>query len=112
MSELLQHLVYLTWFWRFTFNSNFRNDWIVQLNIKSASGKLSDLSGVFIATAVGLGVPAILVVIIYSNIIFQTRVDTCLDAGGSYNYQNCSCDFELSHQYDKAHHQFLSYFSR
>jgi multisubunit Na+/H+ antiporter MnhB subunit len=103
MSELLELLHYLTGFWRFTFNRNFRSSWISQFKKKSISGKSLELLNAFIATTVGLGVPAIVGVIIYGNIIFPTKVDTCLDAGGSYNYQNCSCDFEQSHQFHETH---------
>lgn len=29
--------------------------------------------------------------------------DICLDSGGSYNYEICECDYELSHPYKKVH---------
>ena len=28
-----------------------------------------------------------------------TTVDSCLDKGGSYNYDVCECDFGKSHKY-------------
>ncbi|WP_299182374.1 hypothetical protein [uncultured Neptuniibacter sp.] len=31
--------------------------------------------------------------------IDQSAVDSCLDAGGSYNYQAGECDFEQKHQF-------------
>ncbi len=29
--------------------------------------------------------------------------DSCLDSGGSYNYETCSCDYENSHPYKELH---------
>jgi len=30
-------------------------------------------------------------------------VDKCLDSGGSFDYENCRCDYENKHPYLKAH---------
>jgi hypothetical protein len=29
--------------------------------------------------------------------------DTCLDSGGSYNYETCACDYEKSYPYKEVH---------
>jgi len=29
--------------------------------------------------------------------------DSCLDSGGSYNYESCKCDYENNHPYKSAH---------
>jgi len=34
---------------------------------------------------------------------FSPVSDTRLDSGGSYNYENCECDYEVRHPYKKLH---------
>ena len=31
------------------------------------------------------------------------KVEKCLDNGGSFNYQNCECDFKENHAYTEKH---------
>jgi hypothetical protein len=33
----------------------------------------------------------------------DSKVDACLDGGGSYNYEKCECDFEVNHEYKEVH---------
>ncbi|MES9942082.1 MAG: hypothetical protein ABW104_12135 [Candidatus Thiodiazotropha sp. 6PLUC2] len=30
-------------------------------------------------------------------------LDKCLDTGGSYDYENCRCDYKTTHEYKKEH---------
>jgi len=30
-------------------------------------------------------------------------IDACLDNGGSYNYDNCECDYNSKHPYKEEH---------
>ena len=45
----------------------------------------------------------------YLSILFTllftgcSEVDECLDLGGSYDYENCHCDYEINHPYVKNH---------
>jgi hypothetical protein len=31
------------------------------------------------------------------------NIDSCLDAGGSFNYESCECDFKKSHPVSESH---------
>jgi hypothetical protein len=31
------------------------------------------------------------------------QIDRCLDSGGSFDYQACSCDYEVSHTHMEDH---------
>ncbi len=33
----------------------------------------------------------------------ENQIDTCLDAGGSFNYKECTCDFNKSHIVPRQH---------
>lgn len=33
----------------------------------------------------------------------ESSIDTCLDAGGSFNYESCECDFNTSHIVPNQH---------
>lgn len=33
----------------------------------------------------------------------DAAVDTCLDNGGSFNYDKCECDYSGSHDYKENH---------
>lgn len=33
----------------------------------------------------------------------ESQIDICLDAGGSFNYEACACDFNQSHIVPKQH---------
>ena len=41
--------------------------------------------------------------LIAAFILPQFEIDKCLDNGGSFDYQNCECDFNENHQYTKKH---------
>ena len=34
----------------------------------------------------------------------SSEIDSCLDSGGSYNYDECSCDHKATHPF-KAQHE-------
>lgn len=42
----------------------------------------------------------IIVAIVYPKIAHGSRVDACLDSGGSFNYQICECDHEKNHPFE------------
>ncbi len=52
------------------------------------------LSPLIIGTFVGL---------IYISFQTSGSVDSCLDSGGSYDYQRCTCDFDKNHPYQEVH---------
>lgn len=65
--------------------------------------KFLEIVGALTSTFVGIGVPVLLVVLlITSSIRFNARVDKCLDSGGSFDYQACACDYDVSHPYQKG----------
>lgn len=33
----------------------------------------------------------------------ESKIDSCLDHGGSFNYEKCECDFKEGHEYKEAH---------
>lgn len=33
----------------------------------------------------------------------ESAIDACLDNGGSFNYEQCECDFDKSHEYKESH---------
>jgi len=33
----------------------------------------------------------------------ESQVDACLDNGGSFNYESCSCDYKISHKFIADH---------
>ena len=45
----------------------------------------------------------ILLILMSLILVGCDEVDTCLDRGGSYNYEKCECDFKNSHAYMKEH---------
>lgn len=71
MYELFELLDYLTWFWRFVFYRKFRNDWIVRFKYKGAGGKLLELLSALIATVVGLGIPVIIMTVLFNRTLIQ-----------------------------------------
>lgn len=48
-------------------------------------------------------VSGILLSLIVPWILTSKKVDSCLDSGGSYNYETCSCDYERNHEFKKDH---------
>ncbi len=33
----------------------------------------------------------------------ESKIDSCLDSGGSFNYDKCECDFNESHKFEEIH---------
>ena len=33
----------------------------------------------------------------------ESKIDSCLDRGGSFNYEKCECDFKVNHEYKESH---------
>jgi hypothetical protein len=48
-------------------------------------------------------VVGILISLIMPWILTPSKIDSCLDSGGSYNYESCSCDHEKNHEFKKGH---------
>jgi hypothetical protein len=48
-------------------------------------------------------VSGILLSFIIPKILAHKEIDSCLDSGGSYNYETCSCDHENNHEVKKDH---------
>jgi hypothetical protein len=44
-----------------------------------------------------------IVTILYSYFSVATVVDTCLDSGGSFNYEACNCDYKNTHDFKESH---------
>ena len=45
----------------------------------------------------------LLAAFVLPKFLHNIEVDKCLDNGGSFNYQNCECDFKESHPYTEKH---------
>ena len=45
----------------------------------------------------------ILLTFIWPYVFSISKIDICLDNGGSFNYENCSCDFKTIHKAIKKH---------
>ncbi len=103
MCDFLDLLHYIFGFWLFVFNKKFRSNWLAQFKNKEPLGKALELLGASISVSIGIGIPILLLSLIYGEISFFIEVDSCLDAGGSYNYKDCSCDFEKNHPFLKKH---------
>jgi hypothetical protein len=37
------------------------------------------------------------------KVVFFFEVDHCLDSGGSYNYDQCECDYKMNHSFKENH---------
>lgn len=37
------------------------------------------------------------------KVVFYFEVDKCLDSGGSYNYNQCECDYQSDHEFKEYH---------
>jgi hypothetical protein len=103
MDEALEALQYLFGFWRFSFSKQFRAECIAKFKRMSLPRKLIEVIGGLISTAVGLGLPVLIVYWVFFTDSVAKNVDACLDSGGSFNYQSCECDYELSHLYIEKH---------
>lgn len=96
MDELI---LYLFGFWRFLFSTKFRRDYTSSFKRMSLGRKLLELIGALASTLVGIGVPALLVVLITLDFIINSKIDSCLDNGGSFDYQACACDYKVNHSF-------------
>jgi hypothetical protein len=38
--------------------------------------------------------------LLFNSVETQSKIDICLDNGGSFNYQACICDYENTHPYE------------
>lgn len=97
--------MYLVSFWRFVFSKQYRLDLLTKFKRQSLYKKFLDVVGATVSTGVGLGIPIIVIFLIIGS-PFSDKADSCLDSGGSYNYQECECDYKISHEYSKVHQCF------
>ncbi|PUA27417.1 MAG: hypothetical protein B0W54_12610 [Cellvibrio sp. 79] len=51
-----------------------------------------------------IGPIAIGLTLVFLLSLFENSIDECLDAGGSFNYESCECDFKKSHTAPIQHH--------
>jgi hypothetical protein len=58
----------------------------------------------WIITLVGVGLMLSAATLVWSPLVTLLAVDSCLDAGGSFNYASHVCDFERSHPYVSQSH--------
>ena len=45
-----------------------------------------------------------IIMLIYPYFSHEIKIDSCLDSGGSFNYETCECDYKNSHK-NKVNHQ-------
>jgi hypothetical protein len=45
----------------------------------------------------------LIVAFVFPLIHKASSIDSCLDAGGSFNYESCECDFKNSHKVPEIH---------
>ncbi len=105
MDDLIETLLYLVSFWRFVFSKQYRIDLIAKFKRQSLYRKFLDIVGAIVSTSVGLGLP-IVIILLLVGFPFSDNADSCLDSGGSYNYQKCECDYKINHEYSKVHQCF------
>ena len=96
MKVLTETLLNLGEFWRLIFSKRFRQERIARFRRMSLFLQCMELVSVMVSALVGLGVPALIIYLIFVRSSAYLSVDSCLDAGGSYNYQARMCDFETS----------------
>ncbi len=46
---------------------------------------------------------SLLVIIFVISTTSCRKIDSCLDAGGSYDYDQCECNFNTTHPYKEQH---------
>lgn len=104
MGDGFEALLYLFGFWLFVFSRRFRNLYIENFKKMGVFRKGMEVVGASVAAVVGLGLPML---VIYGVVLYAlpSGVDTCLDLGGSFDYQECKCDYNRSHVYTGSHHQ-------
>jgi len=103
MDEAIEALLYLFGFWRFVFSKQFRTECIAKFKRMSFPRKCMEVIGGLVFTAVGIGLPVLVVYWVFFAGPDSASIDSCLDSGGSYNYHACECDYEISHPYIKEH---------
>lgn len=103
MGDALEVLGYIFGFWRFVFSQKFRKEYISVFNDMSLFKKIIASLNAITCSLIGLSLPIIIIVTIYGYLFIESEIDTCLDTGGSYNYQLCECDHSMSHPYQKEH---------
>ncbi len=96
MGDLLEAIGYLFRFWWFIFSKRYRSDCISRFKRYGVIRKCMDLIGALVSIGVGLGLPAVAVFFLFKN---SVAVDICLDSGGTFNHQACTCDYEVDHSY-------------
>ncbi len=103
MSDFSEILFYIFSFWRFILNKKFRIEWINNFKNGTAIDKFFSIIEATISIGVSFIIPIVIAGLVYDKISFSLKVDKCLDAGGSYNYSTCSCDYDNSHEYSSKH---------
>ena len=98
MDELL---LYLIGFWRFVFSRQFRIDYLAAFERMNAGRKLLEIIGAATSVFVGIGLPVLIVALVVDASSFESKVDACLDSGGSFDYQACICDYKSSHPFQQ-----------
>ncbi len=100
MDELL---LYLFGFWRFVFSVRFRTDYMSSFRRMSLARKMLEAIGAATATFVGIGASVLFVSLMVLDFGVNSRIDACLDNGGSFDYQECACDYKVSHSVIDEH---------
>jgi len=54
---------------------------------------------IFLAPLV-IGIAALIIIPL---VLEKSNIDRCLDQGGSFNYESCSCDYQKAHPYKSKH---------
>ncbi len=44
-------------------------------------------------------VVGLLIAILLPKFLASSEIDSCLDVGGSFNYESCECGYSADHQY-------------
>lgn len=65
--------------------------------------KILEIVGAIISVFIGLGLPVLIVALVVDGSSFKSKVDSCLDSGGSFDYQSCTCDYKSSHVFQEVH---------
>jgi len=45
----------------------------------------------------------LLVAVILPYVLTESKIDVCLDGGGSFNYDICQCDYSKNHEHKDNH---------
>jgi len=68
----------------------------VKNNINSHFRRESKVMVWFLISPIVLG---ILIAILYPYYLIESKIDACLDSGGSFDYAACKCDYISNHEY-------------